>query len=289
MITIPKKIGYPSRGMNIINAVNLAQKIHKNGSKLKRNTFAELINMKEDGGAFRTKVSSLKKYGLIEIDGDVISLTRLAKQIVLARDNDIKIKFMYQAFKNVELFEGFVEKYKKIGRIELEDLNAILELEFDINQKHVAPVKRSIIESLSSLGLLNKDTGELDLTLTQEKNEAKEVLHKKTIEEDTIKLENNDEQKERQKVNEKLPTSILNSDIFNIITTFSSYFEPINSGIEEISKIIESNNNLTHTKVAFKLLKEEIESGSIPEEKLKILLNAVKQDLKIKKKSNSVK
>lgn len=289
MITIPKKIGYPSRGMNIIDAENLAKKIHKNGSKLKRSTFAELINMKEDGGAFRTKISSLKKYGLIEIDGDVISLTKLAKQIVLTRDDDTKKRYMYQAFKNVELFEDFVEKYKKIGRIELEDLNAILELEFDIIQKHVATVKRSIIESLSSLGLLNKDTGELDLTLIQENNKTKEVLHKKTIEEETIKLENKDEQKERQKADEKLSTSILNSDIFNIITTFSSYFEPINSGIEEISKIIESYNSLTHTKVAFKLLKEEIESGSIPEEKLKILLNAVKQDLKIKKKSNNVK
>lgn len=280
MIIIPKKIGYPSRGMNIIDAVNLAKKIHKNGSKLKRNTFAGLINMKEDGGAFRTKVTALKKYGLIEIDGDEISLTRLAKEIVLTRDDGTKKKYMYQAFKNVELFEDFIEKYKKIGKIELEDLNAILELEFNVNQKHVAALKRSIIESLSSLGLLKKDTGELDLTLTQENNETKEVLQKMIIEEETIKLENKDVQKEKQKTDEKL-TSILNSDIFNIITTFSSYFKPINSGIEEISKIIKSNENLTHTQVAFNLLKEEIINGTIPEEKLKILLNALKQDLKI--------
>jgi len=280
VIIIPKKIGYPSRGMNIIDAVNLAKKIHKNGSKLKRNTFAGLINMKEDGGAFRTKVTALKKYGLIEIDGDEISLTRLAKEIVLTRDDGTKKKYMYQAFKNVELFEDFIEKYKKIGKIELEDLNAILELEFNVNQKHVAALKRSIIESLSSLGLLKKDTGELDLTLTQENNETKEVLQKMIIEEETIKLENKDVQKEKQKTDEKL-TSILNSDIFNIITTFSSYFKPINSGIEEISKIIKSNENLTHTQVAFNLLKEEIINGTIPEEKLKILLNALKQDLKI--------
>ncbi|TET01076.1 MAG: hypothetical protein E3J90_03470 [Promethearchaeota archaeon] len=266
--------------MNIIDAVNLAKKIHKNGSKLKRNTFAGLINMKEDGGAFRTKVTALKKYGLIEIDGDEISLTRLAKEIVLTRDDGTKKKYMYQAFKNVELFEDFIEKYKKIGKIELEDLNAILELEFNVNQKHVAALKRSIIESLSSLGLLKKDTGELDLTLTQENNETKEVLQKMIIEEETIKLENKDVQKEKQKTDEKL-TSILNSDIFNIITTFSSYFKPINSGIEEISKIIKSNENLTHTQVAFNLLKEEIINGTIPEEKLKILLNALKQDLKI--------
>ncbi|MFW9873248.1 MAG: hypothetical protein ACFFG0_09115 [Candidatus Thorarchaeota archaeon] len=264
---MPKKITYPIRGMTIDEAEELIEKIYVNGSKIKRSIFAELINMKETGGAFTSKVSSLKKYGLIDIINDEILLTRLAKEIILTKDVDKKLNLLFESFNKIDLFKGILEKFRDVGRLNLDELDKNLQLEFGVSQNHVKPVKKSFIHSLNSLGILIKETGELDFSNIIEIDEK----------EDSQVIEKGKEFKNNQ-VSKSIPISYSN-DVLDLIIYLSSHLDPMDIPIEEISDIIEKNENLSHIKYPFELEKQNIRKKSISQKKLKILLEALKQDL----------
>ncbi len=264
---MPRKITYPTRGMTIDEAEKLTQKIYNSGSNLKRSTFAELINMKEAGGAFTTKISSLKKFGLIDVNNDVVSLTRLAKEIILTKDVDKKLSLLFESFKNIDLFNDLLERFRVVGIINLENLDKILQLDFDVNQNHIRPVKKSFIHSLNSLGILITETGELNLSNIIETDD-KEESHS---------LEKSREFKKNEK-SKKLPI-VNNNDILDLIIFLSSQLDPLDTPIEKISEIIEKNENLSHIKYPFKMEKQNIKKKTISQKKLKILLEALRQDL----------
>jgi len=267
LMIMPKQIKYPTRGMTIDEAEELTEKIYNNGSKIKRSTFAELINMKESGGAFTSKISSLKKYGLINVIKDEISLTRLAKEIILTKDVDKKLSLLFESFKKIDLFNDLLEKFREVGKINLDDLDKNLQLEFDVLQNHVKPVKKSFIHSLNSLGILIKETGELDFSNIIEMDPKQ----------DSQLIEKSREFKNDQ-VSKSFPITYTN-DILDLIIHLSSHLEPMDIPIEKISDIIEKNENLSHIKYPFELEKQNIRKKSISQKKLKILLEALRQDL----------
>lgn len=264
---MPKQVTYPTRGMTIDEAEELTEKIYNNGSKLKRSTFAELINMKESGGAFTSKISSLKKFGLIDVINEEISLTRLAKEIILTKDVGKKLSLLFESFKKINLFNDLLEKFRDVGKINLDELDKNLQLEFGVNQNHVKPVKKSFIRSLDSLGILIKETGELDFSNIIETD----------VKEDSQLIEKSREFKNEQ-ISKNLPI-VNNNDILDLIIFLSSHLDPMDIPIEKISDIIEKNENLSHIKYPFKLEKQNIEKKSISQKKLKILLEALRQDL----------
>ena len=264
---MPKKITYPSRGMTLNEAEILTQKIYDNGSHLKRSTFAELINMKESGGAFTSKISSLKKFGLIDVSNEELTLTRLAKEIILTKDDEKKQNLLFESFKKIELFKDLLERFRGIGKINLDDLDKNLQLEFEVNQSHVKPVKRSFIQSLISLGILEDETGKLNFSkiiVTDESNEKQFIEKGREF--------------KKKKLSENLPITN-NNEILDLIIFFSSQLDPMDTPIEEISDIIEKNENLSHIKYPFEMEKQNIKKKTISQKKLKILLEALRQDL----------
>ena len=86
----------------------------------------------------------------------------------------------------------------------------------------------------------------------------------------------------RKTLNLEPSTTLLNTEVLDLIILFASQLDPIEISTEEISHIIENNQILTHTKIAFDLLNDRIEEGEITQNELEILLNALKQDLKIR-------
>lgn len=264
---MPRKTTYPTRGMTLDEAEELAQKIYNNGSRLKRSTFAELINMKESGGAFLAKISSLKKFGLIDVKNEQIILTRLAKGIILTKDIDTKLNLLFKSFKKVDLFKDLLNKFRAVGRINLDELDKNLQLEFGVNQNYTSAVKKSFTKSLNSLGILIIETGELDFSNVIDED----------YEEESVDFESYREIKE-QKISDKIGNDY-NNDIFDLIIYLASLLDPMDTPIEEISRVIDKYDELSHIKYPFELEKENINKKSISQSKLKILLKALRQDL----------
>ena len=270
---MPKKILYPPRGMDVIEAIDLAHILYNNGKKLKVSTYAELLDMAESGGAFRTKVNTLLKYGLIEKKNDEVFTTNLLRDIINAYDEKEKNHLIFKAIKNVPLFNELLNFYKD-GQLDLEKLDKVLIRQFGVNERSAKPVKKCIEKSLSYIGALNKLTGKIDLSL-----EEKISVNNKDVETGEVNLES----KKNFVVEPKgdLLKSISNSDILDLVIFFASYLDPMDISIEKISDIIENNRGLSHTKLVFDLLKKVIDDGSISQDKLQVLLAAVRQDLKI--------
>ena len=269
---MPKKISYPPRGMDIKEAIELAKILYNNGKKLKVGTYADLLNMAETGGAFRTKVNTLIKYGLIEKKNDYILTTDLLKKIINAYTENERKELIFKAISNMPLYKKLLDVYSETG-LDIKNLDKILIREFEVNERSAKLVKKSIEKSFNYIGVLNKTTGVLNINFTEDM--STEVIERESK---AQKLEDIEEKKLPSKPIMKLP---FNNEIIDLIISFACHLDAMDISIEEISNIIDHIGNLTHTKVAFDLLKEKIMDGSITQNDLRIILNAIKQDLKM--------
>ena len=69
--------------------------------------------------------------------------------------------------------------------------------------------------------------------------------------------------------------------IFKLIVFLASQLKTIDISFDEISKIITQDKDLSHTKIAFELLKNDIKNKTVEQDKLHILLDGLIQDLNL--------
>ena len=276
---MPKKITYPPRGMDIKTAIEFAMVIYQNGRKLKIKTFADLIEMKETGGAFNIKVNTLIKYGLIEKNGDEISTTPIVKRLFHPLNNIEKRSLTFEVLKNMLLYKKLIENYKENGLPDDDKLKTLLIREYDVNEKAAKSVRDGFIRSLKYLKILNEETREISSDF-EEIEEIDITSEEKKYDEKQEKLE---EYNKKSVPKLKRTSSVLNKDILNLIIILASHLEPMNVSIEELTAIIEKNENLTHLKYPFEMVKDDLANKTIEPDKLKILLDALIQDLNVDK------
>lgn len=267
---MPKKILYPSRGMDIKEAINLVAILYNNGESLKQESYADLINMVVSGGSFRTKISSLVKYDLVQKKGDEISITDLGVKIMNAYDDREKSELLLKAFTSVPLFETIFETFKDKG-LDLKNLDKLLIREFEVNQKSAKLVRDGILNSLDFIGVLNKETGKFNFESNLDQRIESEIddQSKQNYEYETLIV--------------KPPTeSKVNKNILELIKILASNLDPIEISSDLIFKILDGNMSLTHSRIAFEILKADIENRSLRPDNLNLLIKAIYQDLGIK-------
>ncbi len=265
--------------MTISKAIELARIIYDNGKTLKINTFAELIGMKAEGGAFITKYNTLIKYGLIKKKDDVLSTTPLVKEIIYPLDENEKRNLLFKSFKNIPLYEDLIEKFKETSLPDDDNLKTLLIRQYDVNEKSAIPVLKGFIKSMKTMGIFEEETRKISLDFEEAENM---IIYEEEIEQEERRDELKKGAQNKSMLNVKPISSILNKDILNLIIVFSSHLEPMNISTDEIAEFIANNENLTHTRIAFRALRDSIKNESITPDKLDILLDAIKQDLDIK-------
>ncbi len=271
---MPKKLDYPPRGMTIGKALDLAKIIYNNGKALKIDTFAELISMNPNGGAFVTKYNTLIKYGLIEKNGEVLTTTPLVKKIVHFLDENEKKSLSFKAFINVPLFQELVDKFKETRLPDDDSLDTLLIRQHDVNERAASAVRKGFIKSLKELGVFDEETRNISLDFEDAKdlNKLNEVVE---IEEDLI------DEKKISDLKVIDASNVLNKDIIDLIIILASNLEPMPISTNEITNIIENNVNLTHVRYPFAIIKDDLVNNEIQPEKIRILLEALMQDLRV--------
>jgi hypothetical protein len=103
------KIGFPYCDLN--DAVAVAKAIFEHGGQqgATDQLAAWLKHENVESGAFKIKILAARMFGVIQTDGDTVSLTDLGNQIV---DSQTETAARAQAFLRVPLYRAIYEKYK---------------------------------------------------------------------------------------------------------------------------------------------------------------------------------
>lgn len=237
--------------------------------------------MSDGGGAFKGKISSLLKYNLIDSKDNEINLTNLAINILNSYDAKEEKKLLFKSFINISLFNQLIDRFKDSG-INLDILDKILIREYEIDNKNAKKVSKCIIKSLDFLEILDKETGNFDKSILNNFYDIKEAeIADKSVEQEKKKDVVKDLKKEFSVIQKVVPKFGLRNDIYELFVYFASRLDPIDKPIEKIEEIIEKNDFLTHTKLVFDILKDNIKNNATDKKIFKNLLKAMKQDLKI--------
>ena len=158
------KIGaykYPEH--DIETAIDIVERIHNKGITKQEVLAEELGHSSNKSGAFRNKLTSLRRYGLVGSRGDV-SLSNLANKIVSPRPNSNERQMAIgEAVKNVDLFNDLFEKLEYGTPNDEEFWYHLVELA-DVERTE-AKEKANNIKSLYESGLdyVQSDTDEPDI------------------------------------------------------------------------------------------------------------------------------
>ncbi|MFX1370553.1 MAG: hypothetical protein ACFFCE_01735 [Promethearchaeota archaeon] len=276
------KVDYLSTGLKIKEAQDLIEKLYNLGRTAKKDTFAEDIEMSIKGSAFRIKIASMKKMGFFIQEDDNIILTQLGNNIYNAYDETEKKQLLFQGYMNVELHEKLIERFKDTG-LNVEKLDKLLIREYDVHNNYASRVAKSIIKSFSYLGVLDPETGEINVSLLKAdaSSEIKnEKVAKKQIELNMIDNKTMYDLKKVEMLEKPIQQiNTFNSEAFETILSIASYLDAI--PIEDLSELLLKNEKLTHTKLVFEIFKNKFIDDTISEEEIKHLLKALKQDLNI--------
>ena len=288
------KKNYPIDSLDLESALEIAEKLNELGGKASKGLFAEAIGHKTDtSGPFRAKLSSLKKYNLVDQKEDDIILTQLGINVVNSyEDNDKKLQ-LFKVFNKIPLFKEVLERLNQ-SSLNLEFLDKIFIKDYGVSQKHAHKLQRCFIESAKFIEILSEDDTLNNKNIQSYKNQITDDENmqdqesygekQKFIEHQKLLVKDHDleEKLKDEKLNLKNNKfEVLNEDLFDLITLISTY--PLNkSNFEDINNILEHYENLTHTNLIFKAIKENFENDSVTEDNLKILLEGLKKDFNIK-------
>lgn len=282
------KISYPTDGLNVENAIKIAETLKELGGKASKGLFANAIGMSENSGPFRVKLSSMKKYGLLNKKDDIISLTRLGVDLINSYDEEDAKSLRFEVFTRIELFKMVVDRLSE-STLNLDLLDKMFVKDYGVNQKKALKIKKSFIDSCNFLNIL-KDDGTLNndlIKLLKSKTSSEEYIEDQDYQNEKIapfqKLTSKpqiieDSNNKQVHINEYVE---FNEEIFDLISIISSY-QIHKSKFEDIKNIIEKYKTLTHTNLIFQAIEDKFANDEVTDESLNLLLEGLKNDLKIK-------
>lgn len=272
-------LDYP-RALSLPKALEILENLNELGGKVSRGLLADSLGVKPTSGPFRTKLSSLTKYGFIIQQDDNIEMSKLARNIYNAYNEQERLQFLTVSFMRIPLFKDLYDRFKNL-KLNIDILEKILIREYYVNPRHAQRLKNDFINSAKYLNILNDD-GTFNI-IQQKSDQQKEILVDKE-EINNLKRSNQEliEHINDSRVSQKVKTELkgYSSDIFDLIKYTSSYLTPDENTPEIIAEIIEKHQTLTHLNLALKILKKSFESNDISQENINILLEALRQDLK---------
>lgn len=101
--------------LGLADALRMVEQIHRQGGggAVPRNSLESIIESKQTSSLYDRKLAALKSYGLIEAQGDMVSLSPLGKAYATPTSAENKKHSALQAFRNIPLFEGLLSRFEE--------------------------------------------------------------------------------------------------------------------------------------------------------------------------------
>ena len=192
LITMPKNIDYPLASFE--KAMILASAADELGGSAAIETVAEKLERKISGG-FMVIVSSAQKFGLINYEKSIITISEEFKLIKHAYSEAERLNFKQTSFLKPPVFRTLFDRFQN-KELPIPLLDKILIREFDVEERTASRVAGYFADGLKELGLMagNAIKGNMvkgnELTVDHVKlpeDDASQPAEKAVIKKDMIK------------------------------------------------------------------------------------------------------
>ena len=171
--------------------------IDKIGGKVySNNSIAQAIGMSEKTNSFRSKISTLRQYGLISGTQGTLKLTDVSNEYLYPVQDEQKKEAKIHAFTNVALYKKIIEKFENKALPSSDRLaNILLGKEFGLTKNTKDFAVEIFIKSLDQLGLLSNGV----LVLNPIECESKESESQESESQENVTVEDVEKNEELQK------------------------------------------------------------------------------------------
>lgn len=173
---------------------DIIELVEKKGGKVHASSsIAQVLGVSEKTNSFRSKISTLRQYGLIAGNQGTYKLTDISTDYLYPTDDKQRKNAKLQAFLNVPLYKKLIEKYENQALPAMDKLaNILLGKEFGLTKNTKDSAVEYFVKSLEQLGLLvngvlildaleSKDSVMQEEETVQKGNEIEEATLEKEI------------------------------------------------------------------------------------------------------------
>jgi len=148
--------------LGLAEALHMVEQIHRQGGggEVPRNSLESIINSKPTSSLYNRKLSALKSYGLIEIHGEMISLSPLGKTYATPTSPDERKQAALQAFRKISLFNGLLDRFEGKPLPEINEFFRNLVAEsFQVPHEEVPKWIEEFVDGAKFTGILSSEGG----------------------------------------------------------------------------------------------------------------------------------
>lgn len=149
--------------LGLADALRMVEQIHRQGGGggVPRNSLESIIDSKPTSSLYDRKLAALKSYGLIETQGNMVSLSPLGKAYATPISSENKKQSALQAFRNIPLFDGLLSRFegKPLPAIN-EFFHNLVADAYSVPHEEVAKWIREFIEGAKFADILISEEGQ---------------------------------------------------------------------------------------------------------------------------------
>lgn len=157
-----KSARYPCESLEkCLVYISEVEKLNKENCTLE--DLSKIVGSRPKSNLIKTKISTLRQYGLLDGQKDMLHPTELAKDYFLTPDEIKQREYKMIAFKNVPLYNKIMEKFKSTALPEIDELAQILlEPEFGLTKATHNLAAKIFWENIADLGIIEDNSGVLE-------------------------------------------------------------------------------------------------------------------------------
>lgn len=151
---MPRKIDYPIN-CSFQEALEIASLVNKAGGRAPPGFVADGLGVKENTGAFRSKIAGAARYGMVERKNNELKLTDIGDKYFHPMNEGDKKESLIQAFSSVPIFKKILQQCAG-QEIDKKTLESILIRIHDVNRKEAGRVAWYFFKANEQVALLEK-------------------------------------------------------------------------------------------------------------------------------------
>jgi hypothetical protein len=148
--------GFPV--MDLSTAVELVHRVGEYGGNFTASTFAQYLGHKTaNSGPFRSKVASLKDWGLVTTKGGRMLLTDLGKEVAKSPDPAADPALLRDTFDSCKIFKAFYDETARGVALKRETLGRAAVFDHKVSAKSQEQFVSMLVDSAVTVGLAEPD------------------------------------------------------------------------------------------------------------------------------------
>jgi hypothetical protein len=148
--------------LGLADALNVAEQIHRQGGgdKVPKESLVPMVKSKPTSSLFERKVSALRSYGLISVQGEEILLTQLGKAYAIPITPEDRTNIALKVFLKIPIFSNLLNRYNNSPLPEINEFfYNLVAASYDVPQEDAPKWVNEFINGAKLAGVLVSEGG----------------------------------------------------------------------------------------------------------------------------------